>query len=95
MDWTKIFTFLDPDSSYDRSRRRRDKQSEVERLAELERRKTAGERQKEAEGRTVEVAPAHIGLSAIHNAVLIKEYHFKVAIPVRAVVSVGGSSEEN
>ena len=36
----------------------------MERLAELERRKTAGERQKEAEGRAVEVAPAHIGLSA-------------------------------
>ena len=51
-----------PDSSYDRRRRRRDRDKEkekekpeVERLAEIERKKTAGDRQKELEARQVEI----------------------------------------
>ena len=49
------------DSSYDRrrDRRRRDREKEklpeVERLAEIERKKTAGDREKEIEARKVEI----------------------------------------
>ena len=52
-------TVIIADSSYDRSKRRRDREKErlpeVERLAEIERKKTAGDRQKEIENRQVEI----------------------------------------